>query len=383
MTIKVAVPRERAEGEQRVALVPDVAKRLQKLGVSISMEQNAALASGVPDSDFVDVSIKASQAETLQDANIILTVQPPTPEEVATYPEQAVWVGYMNPYNNPELVKAMAARGITSFAVELFPRISRAQSMDALSSQASAAGYKAVLMAANLSSKFFPMLTTAAGTIRPSKVLIIGVGVAGLQAIATARRLGAIVEAYDIRPSSREEVESLGARFVDTGVNAEGEGGYARELTAEEKKQQADVLAKHVAAADAVITTAAIPGKPSPKIISEEMVNAMKPGAVIIDLGAEGGGNCVLTQPGETIEHNHVLIHGPLNVPSSLAVHTSEMYARNLFNFLQLIIHKSDEEEAECSLGFDWEDQILAESVVTKEGEICHSKISALVSGEA
>src|SRR5690554_6042400 len=252
--------------------------------------------------------------------------------------------------------------------MELIPRTSRAQSMDALSSQASIAGYKAVLMAASLSGKFFPMLTTAAGTVRPSKVLIIGAGVAGLQAIATARRLGAIVEGYDVRAAAKEQVESLGAKFVNIDIKAEGAGGYARELTEEEKQQQQAILAKHVAASDVVITTAAIPGRPSPKILTRAMVENMKGGSVIIDLAAEGGGNCELTQAGETLVHNRVTIHGPLNVPGSVANHASELYARNLLNLLSLIIKDGQ-------IQLDLEDDIIQGSLVTHDGVVVHPSV--------
>jgi NAD(P) transhydrogenase subunit alpha len=259
--------------------------------------------------------------------------------------------------------------------MELVPRISRAQSIDALSSQGNIAGYKAVLMAANLSGRLFPMLTTAAGTIRPAKVVVIGAGVAGLQAIATARRLGAIVEAYDVRSATKEQCESLGAKFIDTGVKAEGEGGYARELTDEEKAQQASVLADHIAQADAVISTAAIPGRPAPRISDTATVERMKRGAVIVDLAAETGGNCELTQAGETVDHNGVLIHGPRNVPSTVAVHASEMYARNLYNLLALIV-----KDGELSLDFD--DQVIADSCLTHAGATTYEPARQRLEGD-
>jgi len=271
----------------------------------------------------------------------------------------------MAPHKNADMIKTLCDRKITSLAMELVPRITRAQSMDALSSQASLAGYMGVLMGAQLASVFFPMLTTAAGTIRPAKVLVIGAGVAGLQAIATAKRLGALVEAFDVRSATREQVESLGGKFIDTGVSAEGEGGYARELTDEEKQQQQEVLAKHIAQADVIISTAAIPGRPSPKIISEAMVKDMKVGAVIVDLASEGGGNCELTQPGETVEYQgRVTIHGPLNVPSELPVHASEMYAKNLFNLVSPFITEDG------GLELDFEDEVIAGCVLTHGGEI-------------
>ncbi|MCP5140758.1 MAG: Re/Si-specific NAD(P)(+) transhydrogenase subunit alpha [Gammaproteobacteria bacterium] len=366
MPIRVAVPKETAAGERRVAMSADVVKRLTRLGVEVHIEAGAGASSYVPDADFgPDAKIATAARDLLVSADVVFKVQPPTLEEIAAMKEGTIVVGYLSPHRNPDVVKALRDAKIQAHAVELIPRISRAQSMDALSSQANIAGYKAVLMGASLTSKFFPMLTTAAGTIRPSKVLIIGAGVAGLQAIATARRLGAVVEAYDVRAATKEQCESLGAKFVDTGVAADGQGGYARELTDAEKAQQQEVLNKHIAAADVVVTTAAIPGRPSPKIISKAAVEAMKPGAVIVDLAAEGGGNCEVTVPGETITHGQVIVHGPLNVPSELSVHASEVYAKNLFNFIELMIKDG-------ALNVDWDDEVIAESCVTANGEIRH-----------
>jgi len=270
------------------------------------------------------------------------------------------------------MIKVLCEKNITSLAMELVPRITRAQSMDALSSQASLAGYMGVLMGAQLASVFFPMLTTAAGTIRPARVLIIGAGVAGLQAVATAKRLGAMVEAFDVRSATREQIESLGGKFIDTGVSAEGTGGYARELTDDEKKQQQEVLAKHVAQADVIVSTAAIPGRPSPKIITEAMVKEMKVGAVIVDLASEGGGNCELTKPGETVDYQgRVTIHGPLNVASELPVHASEMYAKNLFNLVSPFIKEGGE------LELDFEDEVIAGCVLTHGGEVMAEQYKA------
>jgi NAD(P) transhydrogenase subunit alpha len=266
-------------------------------------------------------------------------------------------------------------RGITSFAMELVPRISRAQSMDALSSQAAIAGYKAVLIAANQLQKFLPMLTTAAGTIRPAQVLVIGAGVAGLQAIATARRLGAVVEAYDVRSATREQVKSLGAKFVDTGVSAEGSGGYARELTAEEKAAQQEVLDSRIAAADAVITTASVPGRPAPKIISRAAVERMRAGSVVVDVAAEQGGNCELTRAGEVIEHQGVSIVGAVNLPATLAYNASEMYSRNLLNFLKPALHNGE-------LKIDWSDEVFAQACLTTGGEIKHQPTAKALEGK-
>jgi NAD(P) transhydrogenase subunit alpha len=302
-------------------------------------------------------------------------VQPPTLETIGKLKAGAVVIGFMQAHARPDEVKAMRERRITSFAMEFVPRISRAQSMDALSSQAAVAGYKAVLIAASTLDRFLPMLTTAAGTIRPAQVLIVGVGVAGLQAIATARRLGAIVEAYDVRSATKEQVKSLGAKFVDTGVSAEGTGGYARELTDEEKRKQQEVLDSRIAVADAVITTAAVPGRRAPRIVSRAAVERMKAGAVVIDIAAESGGNCELTRAGETLLHNGVKIVGPVNLPAQLPYHASEMYARNLYNFLKPAIDKSG------GLAIDWNDEVFAQSCLTHDGAIRHEATRKAVEG--
>jgi H+-translocating NAD(P) transhydrogenase subunit alpha len=287
---------------------------------------------------------------------------------------EAVVIGLLAPNRDPNRIKALRDRPITSFALELLPRISRAQSMDALSSQATVAGYKAVLLAANLSQRFFPMLTTAAGTIRPTSVLIIGAGVAGLQAIATARRLGAMVSAYDIRAAAREQVESLGAKMIQINVSAESAGGYARQLTAEEQDIQKQALATAVSKSEVVICTAMIPGKPAPKILSKDMVEQMAPGAVIIDIAAGSGGNCELTVADQTINHQEVLISGPTNLASLMARDASVMYAKNLYNFVELMIKDG-------KLQIDWEDQVLKESALTHAGAIQHVPTRELVEG--
>jgi NAD(P) transhydrogenase subunit alpha len=374
MPITVAVPKELTPDERRVALVPEIAGRLIKLGVTIAIEAELGKRAHFPDSTYQGAKIVSNPHELYQQADVILKVQPPTEVEIDQMKESAIIIGFMSPHRYPERVAKLRDRKISSLAMELVPRISRAQSMDALSSQAAVAGYKAVLMGAELASVFFPMLTTAAGTIRPAKVLIIGAGVAGLQAIATARRLGAMVEAYDVRAATKEQVQSLGAKFVDMPIKAEGEGGYARELTAEEKQQQQATLAKHVAAAHVVITTAAIPGRASPKIITKQMVEGMAPGAVIVDIAAEGGGNCELTQPGQTIEYNGVIIHAPLNIPSQMPVHASEMYSKNLFNLLSPMIKNGE-------LQLDWQDDVIAGCTLTHNGEIKHSPTRKLVEG--
>ncbi len=372
MPIRIAVPRESRPGERRVALDPATADRLTKAGLEIAIEKGAGLGSHFPDNSYPGAIVVDDRSTLLGSADVVFKVAPPNAEEIGAMREGAILMSVLQPHLHIDEVKLLRDHKITSFAMELVPRISRAQSMDVLSSQAAVAGYKVALIAANLASQFFPMLTTAAGTIRPARVVVIGAGVAGLQAIATAKRLGAIVEAYDIRPAAREQVESLGARMIDTGVSAEGEGGYARELTEEEKQRQAEVLAKRIAAANVVITTAAIPGRPAPRIITTAMVEGMKPGSVIVDLAAEGGGNCELTEAGKTVEHNGVLIDGPLDIPSSLPIHASEMYARNLYNFLTPML-------GEEGVELDWDDEVLAGSVLTHDGEIRHQPTRELI----
>jgi NAD(P) transhydrogenase subunit alpha len=372
MPLCVAVPNETVPGERRVALVPTVAEQLTLLGHAVRIEHGAGAAAFYRDSEYTTAQLTDDRADLFSAADILLTVQPLDREAIGLLRAGATVIGFLHPHVNPECIALMRDRNITSFAMELIPRLSRAQGMDALSSQASIAGYKGALMAATRTARFFPMLTTAAGTIRPAKVLVIGVGVAGLQAIATAKRLGAMVEAYDVRPETREQVESLGAKFVDVHVKAEGSGGYARELTEEEKLREVDVLLQHVIQADAIIATAAVPGKPAPCIITAAMVDEMKHGAVIIDLAADSGGNCELTVPGEAFGHERVMIYGPLNVPAMLPVHASEMYAKNLYNFLSLIVRDGE-------LNPDWDDEIVAESVLTHAGEIRHEPTRKLV----
>ena len=376
MTVKIAVPKEAASGENRVAMVPKVADKLLKLGVELSVQKGAGKASRIPDEAYGDNVSITGKAADIYGADVVLAVNVPSASNIAKMKKGSVLVSFVQAHQNESQVAALQEAGVTCFAMELIPRITRAQSMDALSSQASAAGYKAVLVAANSLERFLPMLTTAAGTIRPAKVLVIGAGVAGLQAIATAKRLGATVEAYDVRTDTKEQVESLGAKFlVAEGIKAEAEGGYARELTDEEKQAQQEMLEKRLSQADAVITTAAVPGRPAPKIISKKMVESMKPGSVIVDLGASGGGNCELTKPGETVQEGPATIIGPTNMPAELSEHASEQYAQNLLNFLQLVlVEKAGDEDSkgpqERELKIDWDDEVLASSVLTHEGEI-------------
>ncbi|MGB8250460.1 MAG: NAD(P) transhydrogenase subunit alpha [Azonexus sp.] len=372
MQLCIAVVRERAPGESRTALVPETAKKFATLGARLRMEQSAAIESHFLDQDFPDVTMVTGITEGYTNAGLIMRVAPPSPEEIAAMPEGSVLIGLLKPFEDKARLAALNARKITAFSLELLPRISRAQSMDALSSQASCAGYQCGLIAAARCTKFFPMLTTAAGTIRPARVLVIGAGVAGLQAIATCKRLGAMVEAYDVRSAAREQIESLGAKFVDTGVSADGAGGYARELTAEEKAAQAEKLAKAVAQADVVITTAAVPGKKAPVIVTVDMIKRMKYGAIIVDMAAESGGNCALTQPGEHVIANDVNIHGPLNLPSRMPTHASELYAKNIYNFISPWIKDGE-------LVFDWDDEIVAGTLLCKDGVTVNAAVRQIM----
>ncbi len=372
MPVTIGVLKETVRGENRVAVVPEVATRLAALGAKLLIERGAGNAARYPDAQYKDASFADAPDAVLAAADLLFTVQPPEPASIPRLREGAVVAGFLAPHAQATLIRALADRRITSFAMELVPRISRAQSMDALSSQAAVSGYKAVLIAAAALDKFYPMLTTAAGTIRPATVLVIGAGVAGLQAIATAKRLGAVVEAYDVRSATREQIRSLGAKFVETGVTAEAAGGYARELTAEEKSKQQEVLDSRIAAADCVVTTAGVPGRPAPRIIGRNAVERMKPGAVIVDLLAEGGGNCELTRAGETVDHRGVRIIGPINLPATVAYHASDMYARNLLNFIKPALNAG-------ALAIDWNDEVFAASCVTHDGGIRHEPTRKLV----
>ena len=372
MPLTIAVTRERAPDERRVALVPETARKFAALGARLRMEQGAGIHSHFLDSDYADITLVGGIREAYGGAGLIARVTPPSPEEIAALPEGSTLIGLLRPFEDKARLAALNARKITAFALELLPRISRAQSMDALSSQGACAGYQCALIGAAWCTRFFPMLTTAAGTIRPARVLVIGAGVAGLQAIATCRRLGAMVEAYDVRSAAREQIESLGAKFVDTGVSADGTGGYARDLTAEEKAQQAEKLAKAVALSDVVISTAAIPGKKAPVIITADMVERMKYGAIIVDMAAESGGNCALTQPGEHVIANDVHIHGPLNIPSRMPTHASELYAKNIYNFISPWLKDGE-------LVFDWNDEVVAGTLLCRDGVTVHAAVKQIL----
>jgi NAD(P) transhydrogenase subunit alpha len=374
MPVTIGVLKETARGENRVAIVPEVASKLAAAGARVLVERGAGAAARFPDALYKDAAFADSSDAVIAAADLLFVVQPPEAALAAKLKAGAAVVGFLAPHNQHALVRALKDGRLTSFSMELVPRISRAQSMDALSSQAAVAGYKAVLIGAAALEKFFPMLTTAAGTIRPATVLVIGAGVAGLQAIATAKRLGAVVEAYDVRSATREQVKSLGAKFVETGVTAEGAGGYARELTAQEKAKQQEVLDGRIAAADCVVTTAGVPGRPAPRIITRAALERMKPGAVIVDLLAEGGGNCELTRAGETVDHGGVRIIGPVNLPATVAYHASEMYAKNLLNFIKPALKDG-------ALAIDWNDEVFAASCVTHDGAIRHEPTRKSVEG--
>ena len=370
--MKIAIAKEIEVGERRVALIPDTVARLVKQGLEIWVEAGAGEAAF-----FTNEAYEAAGAKIISDtttlwsqADVVLKVGVPKEHEIYQLREGSTLISFLNPLGKPEIVQHLANRKVAAFSLELIPRTSRAQSMDALSSQAGVAGYKAVLIAAAASPKFFPMLTTAAGTIRPAKVFVMGAGVAGLQAIATARRLGAVVEAFDIRPAVKEEVQSLGAKFVEVKLDEDtvATGGYAKEISEVSKQRTQEVLTEHVKNSDVVITTAQVPGKKAPVLVTEEMVQQMKPGAVIVDLAAEQGGNCAYTEPGKDVVRNGITIVGPINLPSSMPVHASQMYAKNISTLLQYLI-----KDGELQLNF--EDDIIDSTCVTYGGEIRNQRV--------
>jgi H+-translocating NAD(P) transhydrogenase subunit alpha len=357
--VKIGIPKETAAGERRVALVPDAAGRLVADGFEVLVERGAGAAAYFQDDAFAEAGARLVE-NVYDEAEVIVKVQKPSAEEVARLREGTVLIGFLQPLTDEETTRRLAERRVTAFAMESIPRITRAQAMDALSSQSTVSGYKAALLAAERLPRFFPMLMTAAGTVTPAKVLVLGAGVAGLQAIATSHRLGAVVSGFDVRPVVKEQVESLGASFLDLGiVGEETEGGYARELTAEEQTRQQEELEKRIPDYDAVITTALVPGRPAPKLIPASAVTAMRPGSVIVDLAAETGGNCELTEPGEEVVREDVTIVGFTNVPSSMPSHASQLYSRNVTALLR---HLAPEGE----LQLDFEDEITAAACVTR-----------------
>ena len=375
--MRVAVLKETRSAENRVALVPLGVKDLVKQGLTVTVQTGAGETSGVSDLMYRDAGaeIAASARETLEDAKLILVVNPPSSNELAHLSEGSILVGFLDPLSDPDLVSRLIELKVTGISMELVPRITRAQSMDALSSQATVAGYKAVLLAANHLPKFLPMFTTAAGTIRPAKALILGAGVAGLQAIATARRLGAIVEAFDVRPAVKEQVESLGASFLESEeeVTAEGEGGYAKELTEDQHSKELELIGSALIDTDIVITTAQIPGRKAPVLITEDMVKTMKYGSVIVDLAAESGGNCELSEAGETVLAHGVQILGPSNLPTSIPVHSSQMYSKNIVTLISEFI--SDDGQIQL----DFENDVVGPSTVTHGGEVQNERVQSVM----
>ena len=374
--MKVGVPKEIVDGERRVALVPQTAKKLVEAGFEVLIETGAGGGSYFSDEEYREAGAKIVDGpQAAYAADVIFKVRKPEPAEVELMKVGTVLIGFLEPLTSPDLVKLLADRKISAFAMETVPRISRAQKMDALSSQANIAGYRAALVAANSLSKFFPMSMTAAGTIPPAKALILGAGVAGLQAIATCRRLGASVEAYDIRPAVKEEVQSLGAKFIEVELEEkelEDAAGYGKEVSAESAKRQKEVLAEHVKKADIVITTAAIPGKQAPRLIEEDAVKGMKRGSVIVDLAAETGGNCALTEAGKEVVKHGVVIHGPVDLVSTMAVDASSLYARNISNLFNEFVKDGE-------LDLDFEDEVIKDSCVTHDGEVMNERVKALL----
>jgi len=368
MYVNIAVLKETQPRERRVALVPSVVPKLIKLGAKLHMETGAGDAIKLFDAAFKDVAFVTDRRALVGDADVVLAVQPPAIEVVGAMKEGAILISFIYADKEPALVQRLLDRKITCFAMERVPRITRAQAMDALSSQSALAGYYAVQLGATHLARILPKITTAAGAIGPAKVLVMGLGVAGLEAIATAHRLGAVVEGYDVRPETEEQALSLGAKFVATGVDARGKGGYARELSADEKAKVAAALTQHIQQADLIITTAAIPGRPSPKLINKAQVAGMKAGAVIVDLSAEGGGNCEDTVPGETVQIGQVTIVAPLNVPSLLGEDASELYAKNQYNLLALMMKDN-------VIKIDWDDEVLAKTALTHAGKIKNTTV--------
>ena len=377
--MKIAIIKENGPGEQRVALIPDLVSRLVKQGLEVWLEAGAGAKSFWSDEAYAaaGAQILTTTADLWSQVDVVVKVGVPTQAEVSNMRSGATLISFLNPLGNPELVSQLAQQGVTTFAMELIPRSSRAQSLDALSSQASIAGYKAVLLAATALPKYFPMLTTAAGTIAPAKVFIIGAGVAGLQAIATARRLGAIVEAFDVRPAVKEEVQSLGAKFVEVPLDEDtvGDNGYAKEISQSAQAKTQETIAQHVKAADVVISTAHVPGKTAPLLITAEMVSQMRPGAVIVDLAAEYGGNCAYTELGKSIDRHQVTIIGTLNLPASVPVHASKIKTKNITNLLQYLVKDGE-------MNLDFADDIISSTCVTHAGEICNQRIRDLVTGQ-
>jgi H+-translocating NAD(P) transhydrogenase subunit alpha len=363
--MRIGVPKETAAGEHRVALVPEVVGKLKARGLEVVVQEGAGADALLPDAAFVEAGAQMTgDAAEIWGSDVVVTIAPPDPEQIRGLGPGSILIGFLAPLTSPQTTRALAEAKATAFAMEAIPRISRAQAMDALSSQSNIAGYKAALLGAEEMGRFYPMLMTAAGTIPPAKVLVLGVGVAGLQAIATAKRLGARTTGYDVRPEVAEQVQSLGAQWLDLGLEASGEGGYARELTEQERASQQQALTDAIKGFDVVITTALVPGRPAPKLVTAEAVEGMKPGSVIVDLAGEAGGNCELTVPGETVVRHDVKIISPLNLPASMAEHSSQLFARNVLALLELLVGEDG------ALHLDFDDEIVAGACIVRDGEI-------------
>jgi NAD(P) transhydrogenase subunit alpha len=372
--MRIGVPKETAPGEQRVALVPEVVSKLKAKGLDVLVQSGAGTDALLSDDAFREAGAEiAADASAVWGCDVVLTIAPPEPQAIASLAKGSILIGFLAPLSSPATTSALASAGATAFAMEAIPRITRAQAMDALSSQSNVAGYRAALLGAQELGRFFPMLMTAAGTIPPAKVLVLGVGVAGLQAIATAKRLGARTTGYDVRPEVAEQVQSLGAMWLDLGLEAAGEGGYARELTEQERAQQQQALTDAIKGFDVVITTALVPGRPAPRLVTAEAVEGMKPGSVIVDLAGEAGGNCELTEPGQTVVRHEVKIVSPLNLPATMAEHSSQLFARNVQALLDLFV------DEEGKLKLDFEDEIVKGACVVRDGEIVHPGAKAAV----
>jgi NAD(P) transhydrogenase subunit alpha len=363
--MRIGVPRENTSGEHRVALVPEVVSKLKAKGLDVVIQSGAGADALLSDAAFTDAGAQVSEdAAEVWRSDVVVTIAPPDPQAIRGLGTGSILIGFLAPLTSPQTTRALADAKATAFAMEAIPRISRAQSMDALSSQSNVAGYRAALLGAEEMGRFYPMLMTAAGTIPPAKVLVLGVGVAGLQALATAKRLGARTTGYDVRPEVAEQVQSLGAMWLDLGLEASGEGGYARELTEEERARQQQALTDAIKGFDVVITTALVPGRPAPRLVTAEAVEGMKPGSVIVDLAGEAGGNCELTEPGETVVRHDVKIVSPLNLPATMAEHSSQLFARNVLALLELFVGEDG------SLKLDFEDEIVKGACVVRDGEI-------------
>jgi NAD(P) transhydrogenase subunit alpha len=378
--MRIGVPKETAEGERRVALVPEVVGKLARgagedsAGQQVIVQRGAGAGALIPDEAYAEAGAElVDDAAAAFGADLVVKVAAPSADEISLLGSDSVLIGFLGPLTNGDGVRAIASAGVTSFAMEAIPRISRAQSMDALSSQANISGYRSALIGAQELGRFYPMLMTAAGTIRPATVLVLGAGVAGLQAIATARRLGAVVQGFDVRAAVKEQVESLGAKFLefDLGGDLEGAGGYAKELTVEQQQRQQELMAEAIGKCDVVITTALVPGRRAPILVTEQAVRLMKPGSVIVDLAGEAGGNCELSEPGVSILRHDVKILAPLNVPSTMAEHASQLYARNVQALLGLMIGEDG------ALSLDFDDEVIAGACITRDGEIVHEGAKA------